>query len=226
MPLAGGGDDVITGNPIGNRLERAARPLDGGAGDDVLVAAFGNVLAGGDGNTPPCSPAPSPAIRSRSSGERCHHLSGPASGTDAVTAVESFQFADVTRTAVALRSADDIAPVLVGLSPPDDATGVAPSANLVLSFSEAIQLGTGNLVILNANGTVARTLAVNDASQVTVSGSTVTINPAADLTPGAGYALTVPPGALRDLAGNPFAGITGSSATTSRSARRPTPRCR
>jgi methionine-rich copper-binding protein CopC len=214
--VGGGGDDVITGNPIGNWLEGGAGNdrLDGGAGDDVLVGGLGNdVLAGGDGNDTAVFAGTFASYSiTFNSVSGVTTLSGPASGTDAVSAVESFQFADVTRTAVALRSADDIAPVLIGLSPPDDATGVAPSANLVLSFSEAIQLGTGNLVILNANGTVARTLAVNDASQVTVSGSTVTINPAADLLPGGGYALTVPPGALRDLAGNPFAGITGSSA--------------
>ena len=74
-------------------------------------------------------------------------------------------------------------------------------------MSEVVQAGSGNITLYNTNGTVARTISVGDASQISISGSTVTVNPAADLTPGAGYYVNVSTGALKDFAGNLFAGI-------------------
>ena len=89
---------------------------------------------------------------------------------------------------------------------------MAPGANLVLSFSEPVRAGTGSLQILNANGSVARTIPMSDATQVSIAGSTVTINPSQDLAYGTRYAITLAPGALTDLAGNAYGGLAGSGA--------------
>lgn len=108
--------------------------------------------------------------------------------------------------------ADTIAPTLLNLSPADNATNVSAGANLVLSFSEPIKVGTGNILIYNANGSVAKSIVVTDASQVSISGNIVTVNPSSDLAAGAQYYVNVDTGALRDLAGNNHAGISGNSA--------------
>ena len=79
-------------------------------------------------------------------------------------------------------------------------------------MSEAVQAGSGDITLYNTNGTVARTISVGDASQISISGSTVTVNPAADLTPGAGYYVNVSAGSLKDYAGNLFVGIAGTTA--------------
>lgn len=123
-----------------------------------------------------------------------------AAGNDVVA------FADKTLTV------DTTAPALSSSTPADNATGIAKADNLVLTFSEAVQKGTGNIVITNAaDATDTRTIAVTDTTQVTFSGSAVTINPAADLRAGASYNVQIAATAIQDAAGNAFAGITNST---------------
>jgi len=78
--------------------------------------------------------------------------------------------------------ADTTPPTLSTTTPADNSTNVAVSANLVLTFSENVAAGSGNVVIHNAaDGSPVATIAITDASQVSFAGSTLTINPASDL---------------------------------------------
>ena len=133
----------------------------------------------------------------------------PATGTVLEDVAGNDAAAIVNQTAVT----DVTAPTLVSSSPADDATAVVAGANVALTFSENVVLGTGNITLTNAaNAADTRTIAVNDAAQVSVSGAVVTINPAADLTAGAVYYVNVPATAVLDAAGNAFAGITSATA--------------
>jgi methionine-rich copper-binding protein CopC len=106
---------------------------------------------------------------------------------------------------------DTTAPTLVSSSPADGATNVAVGDNIVLTMSETVKAGTGNIVITNSNdATDTRTIDVT-SSQVTFSGSTVTINPTADLKTGGNYVVTIGSGVIKDIAGNSFAGISGTA---------------
>jgi hypothetical protein len=88
---------------------------------------------------------------------------------------------------------------------------VAVGANLVINFSEAIQKGTGNLVLKKlSDNSLVETIPVT-AANVTVSGSQLTINPTANLAPGTDYYVEIANGAIKDIAGNNYAGITGNS---------------
>ena len=123
--------------------------------------------------------------------------------TDVSGATASSSFAITVAAPV-----DTTAPTLASAVPADNATAVAVGANVVLTFSEAIKAGTGNLVLVNtANAADSRTIAITDTAQVTISGSTVTINPTADLVAGASYAVQLPVGVIKDIAGNNYAGI-------------------
>jgi Ca2+-binding RTX toxin-like protein len=107
--------------------------------------------------------------------------------------------------------ADTTPPTASSFSPADNATGVGVGANLVINFSEAIQKGTGNLVLKKlSDNSVVETIAVT-AANVTANGSQVTIDPAANLAPGTDYYVEIPNGAIKDIAGNNYAGITGNS---------------
>ena len=60
---------------------------------------------------------------------------------------------------------------------------------------------------MRASDGAALPVAVGDATQATVSGKALTINPIATLAAGAAYTVVVERDAVRDLAGNAFAGI-------------------
>ena len=53
--------------------------------------------------------------------------------------------------------------------------------NIVFTFSEAVQAGSGDFKLYRSDNTLLEDLDVTSAA-VTFSGSTVTVNPAADLT--------------------------------------------
>lgn len=187
--IGGGGNDTLTGNNANNRL-------DGGLGSDTVV--FSGTFA-------------SYTISYDAAGG-IFTVQG-ADGNDQVTGVENFQFSDILKSASEMQSptSDTTAPTLVSTSPTDNATSVLADANLTLTFSETVQAGSGNLVIYNANGTIARTIAVTDATQVTISGSTVTINPTADLALNGSFYVNMTAGVLKDAANNSYAGISGTT---------------
>ena len=99
-------------------------------------------------------------------------------------------------TAAAL---DTTPPTIASSVPANGATGVAVGANIVLTYSEAVQKGSGSMTISSAGGMV--TISVSSAL-VSVSGSVVTINPTVDLLDGTAYTLSFPAGVFQDLAGN------------------------
>lgn len=105
---------------------------------------------------------------------------------------------------------DVTAPTLVTSVPADNNANVTVADNLVLTFSEEVVLGTGNITIVNAaDPTDTRTIAVTDTTQVTLGGANkvVTVNPTADLKAGASYYVNVSAAAVLDKAGNAYAGI-------------------
>ncbi len=141
-----------------------------------------------------------------------YYIGAVADWADAITeANEDNNASSGVLLTVTTRPTDAVAPIISSLSPADNSTGVAVGANVVLTFNEAVRAGTGNVVIYNANGTVFRTIAVTDTTQVTFSGSTMTINPAVNLAAGAGYYVKMASGVVRDTAGNSFTGITNTT---------------
>jgi uncharacterized repeat protein (TIGR02059 family) len=110
-------------------------------------------------------------------------------------------------------AADTVAPTLSSLLPAQGSSSALASANIVMSFSEAVKAGAGNIVLVNAaDASDTRTIAVTDATQVSISSGTVTVNPSADLRAGASYAMQMAAGVIEDLAGNDFAGLEGAQA--------------
>jgi len=104
---------------------------------------------------------------------------------------------------IAVTAVDE--PTLVSATPSDNAMSLPVGSDIVLTFGENVQAGTGDIVI--SNGTDVRTIAITDSSQVTFDGSTMTINPTDDLHTGSNYHVVIDNGAIKDLAGNAFAGI-------------------
>ncbi|MCG2585493.1 Ig-like domain-containing protein [Massilia sp. TS11] len=105
---------------------------------------------------------------------------------------------------------DTKAPTLLASSPADNSASVAVSNDIVLTFSEAMAAGGGYIHI--TNGSDERLILANDHSQVSFNGATVTINPLQDLSANGHYHVEIDGAALHDLAGNPLAAITSSTA--------------
>ena len=131
-------------------------------------------------------------------------------GANTITTVVTAQDGTTTKTytLTVTREADTTAPSVVTLSPADNATTAPINANLVVTFDEPIAIGTGNITIRNLTDSTPATISITDATQVSVAGAVLTINPTADLVPGKTYAIRIEPGAIKDLANNPFGGIT------------------
>ncbi|MDN4165110.1 Ig-like domain-containing protein [Cytophagales bacterium LB-30] len=109
--------------------------------------------------------------------------------------------------------ADTQAPVLSNLSPLDNATEVAPSSNLTLTFDEnisGVESKTLSLRLASNNGVVENFTLPSAA--VTIEANQVTINPSADLASSIGYYVLIDAGTFEDAAGNDFAGIASTTA--------------
>ena len=115
-------------------------------------------------------------------------------------------------TAWNFTTGDFTPPTLVSLAPADNATAVAWDANLVLVFDEAVRAGTGQVTIKSvSDGATLETVSV-PGSRVAVSGTTVTLDLSAVLADNTTYYVEVGSGAIEDVSGNAFAGISGASA--------------
>ena len=112
-------------------------------------------------------------------------------------------------TTLSFTAADIAAPTLASSSPADDATGVAVNSNIVLTFNETVQAGTGNITLFKSDNTQVEVFDVT--TDVTISGATVTLDPASDLDSATTYFLHVGASAIEDTSANPYAGISNSS---------------
>lgn len=124
---------------------------------------------------------------------------GAPSGLPATTGNE---FTITTYTATTISS----------LSPTDGATNVSGTTNLVITFSQAVNVGTGNITIVRTNG--ATTVATIDVTsgQVTGNGTnTITINPSGTLPGSTDLYVNIAPTAFTAVAGGAFAGISNST---------------
>ncbi len=104
-------------------------------------------------------------------------------------------------------------PTLSSSSPSDDATNVALDANIVLTFSERMDVEEGNITIKKTSGsTTVETINVT-SSQVTGTGTTtITINPSSDLEQNTEYYVLIDATAFDDGSDASYAGITSTTA--------------
>jgi hypothetical protein len=180
--------------------------LGNGAGDTRSIAVGDTTQVSFSGNSVTINPATDLVVGSTYTLTYAAGVLKDAQGGNlAALSGNTLNFATIT---------DTLAPTLVSTSPVDNATGVT-SNHIVLTFSEAVVAGTGNIIISGTNGsgqTDTRTIAVGDITQVTISATTVDINPGADLLNGYAYNVQFASGVIKDAAGNAFAGITTASA--------------
>ena len=207
--IGGSGNDTLIGDALANSLS-------GGYGDDTLQGGAGNdTLDGGaDADTMVFRGNLAQYSLTYNFDNQTYTVTDSLSGrdgSDLVTGAEFFQFADGVHAVADL--IDIVPPYLQAMSPAEYATNVAIGADIVFTFTEPVQAGTGNMVISNGSDDI-RTIAVTDSSQVTISGNTLTINPSEDLAIDQEYTVSIPSGTVVDFEENGFQGFTSSSFTT------------
>ncbi len=99
---------------------------------------------------------------------------GVASGTMVLT-LNAGAFVDAAgilnaSAANSSQAIDTLAPTVANFSPLDDAVGVALNSNIVVTFSEGIQSGNGNILLKTASGTTVATY-VSGSSNLSIAGN-------------------------------------------------------
>jgi hypothetical protein len=109
--------------------------------------------------------------------------------------------------------ADTTAPAAVYFFP-EAGSPLPPDWNLGITFDEDVKAGAGTITLRTAAGDLVQAFAAASDPGIQFTGSTVVINPTADLLPGTAYTLAIDGSAIVDLVGNPYAGVSGYSFTT------------
>ncbi len=105
---------------------------------------------------------------------------------------------------------DTQVPTISSLSPSNNLTDVALDSNLVITFNENIQKGTGNIELrLDSDDSLVESFDIATSSNIQISNNILTINPTSNLNVNSKYYVTVPNTAIKDVASTPnsFAGI-------------------
>jgi Ca2+-binding RTX toxin-like protein len=113
-------------------------------------------------------------------------------------------------------ASDTTAPTVSTFSPTDGATGVAVSSNIVVTFSETIVRGTGNIELRagSATGTIVETFNAATSTRLNLSGNQLTIDPTTTLANGTQYFVVMASGTIKDSAGNNYTGTSTYDFTT------------
>ncbi|MGL6282732.1 MAG: Ig-like domain-containing protein [Microcoleaceae cyanobacterium] len=114
---------------------------------------------------------------------------------------------------------DTTTPTVISLTPKDNERELPTNTDLTINFSEDIKKGTvGNVLIRQLiDNSIIETIDIN-SNQITAIISQLNIVPKTPLVGGIDYYVEIPAGAVTDIAGNNFAGITGNTAWNFRTA--------
>lgn len=108
---------------------------------------------------------------------------------------------------------DETPPTVTLFVPANGTNGVSPHIDIVVTFSEEITSGSGDIVLRTTAGTTVETYAAG-SSNVTISGNKLVIDPTLTLDYQTQYVLTLPSGIVEDLAGNSLASAATHNFTT------------
>lgn len=117
----------------------------------------------------------------------------------------------VTITDTAMVTFTNVPPALASSSPSDNATDVALGTNIVLTFSEAVDAESGNIVLKKSSDD-STVQSFDVTSDILGAGTTtITINPSSELEESTGYYLLIDGSAFDDTDGASYAGISAAS---------------
>jgi len=132
--------------------------------------------------------------------------SAAAGKAASVSATASKLSVTVVKTVVV----DTTAPTVASFSPVDGGARADVATNITVTFSESVKAGSGLIEIHagSATGALVESFDAATSTRLSFSTSKLTIDPTANLDYGKDYYVTFASGAVKDLAGNSYAGTT------------------
>ncbi len=109
------------------------------------------------------------------------------------------------------------APVITSFKPLNGSNNIVLDSNIILTFSEAIHLGTNGVINIysgSATGTIVESFNVANSTHLVVSGDTLTIDPTNNFSDGTSYYVTFSDGSIQDYSSNHYAGTDNFHFTT------------
>lgn len=103
---------------------------------------------------------------------------------------------------------DITAPEVQSYSPTQGAAGITPVGSVSIQFNETVVAGSGNITLHNTTNNTSQTFSITN-SAVSIVGQTLTLN--TNLLAFKSYYITIDAGAIIDLGGNSFAGISANT---------------
>jgi alkaline phosphatase len=204
----GSGEDYVHGD-AGNDT------LYGGTGDDLLTGNAGNdTIYGDDAAASAAVPVDNDTVlfsgdvndysvgyNSDSDTWTIYDKTAGRDGMDMVNGVETFRFNGTDYSTRWLTShLDKTVPTVTGYNPADEAKAVAVDRDILITFSEDVMLSNTSGVVLHQGSQTGTAV----SATVTVSGSTLTIDPEGSLKNGTDYFVTLADGSVLDLVGNQY----------------------
>ena len=113
----------------------------------------------------------------------------------------------------ATTTSDTVAPLVNAFAPADGATSVPVTSAPTLTFNEPVQKGASGSILIkrSSDDSVFEAIAIA-SSQITVAATMVTITPSSSFANSTAYYIEIPAGAIEDVAGNDYAGLSGNAA--------------
>ena len=125
----------------------------------------------------------------------------------------SNSYAGISSTTALSFTSANVLPTLSSSTPADNATSVSRDANIILNFSEIVDVETGNITIKKtSDNSTFETIDVT-SSNVTGTGTTqITINPTSNFNADIEYYVLIDATAFDDVSSGSYAGISSTTA--------------
>lgn len=189
--IGGDGNDYIEGNDENNLIY-------GGRGDDYLIGGKGFDIAGFRGNF---------ADYQITAASGFTTVIGQ-DGIDTLTGFELLRFddGDYADPSIGFIPPDIQAPLLLLSTPFDNAINVSVSSKILLTFNEVVKPGLGFINIFSSSGVLFESIALNDIA-ANFNEEVLTLDLNVDFSFETSYYVLIDDGAIEDIAGNAFIGI-------------------
>lgn len=202
------GDDSIFGSSYNDVLL-------GCSGNDTIKGEGGNdTIDGGEGENTICYSGKRSEYIINNINDGSWIISHSIQGRDGIDTITNFKYIQFSDTVLNATFSDTTAPIGIHSIPSDGETDASITDNIIYTFDEDIQRGTGNIVLKTASGTTIEIFDASTSNNLSISGSKLIIDPTNILTHDTNFYLEFSSGTIKDLAGNTFYGTTTYDFTT------------